>query len=136
VNPETPYPVIHLMEEQKQIQDKGGTMRLGAYPCVLVKGSKAYQAYGKSKISERHRHRYEFNNEFRELFEKHGMRATGINPDKNLVEIVEIEDHPWFVAVQFHPELKSTVMNPHPLFMKFVQAARHYAQLRSGEVTV
>jgi len=134
VNPETPHPVIHLMEEQKHIQDKGGTMRLGAYPCVLEKGSKAYQAYGKTKISERHRHRYEFNNEYRELFEKHGMRATGINPDKNLVEIVEIEDHPWFVAVQFHPELKSTVMNPHPLFMKFVQAARNYAQSRTGEL--
>lgn len=126
VNPHTPHPVIHLMAEQRHIQDKGGTMRLGAYPCVLEKGSKAYQAYGKSKISERHRHRYEFNNDYRELFLQHGMRPTGINPDTDLVEIVEIVGHPWFVGVQFHPELKSTVMNPHPLFVRFVQAAREY----------
>lgn len=122
--PSTPDPVIDMMEEQKRITKKGGTMRLGAYPCVLSKGSKAYQAYGKSKISERHRHRFEFNNQYREAYEKAGMLCTGINPETNLVEIVEVENHPWFVGVQFHPEYKSTVANPQPLFVKFVKAAR------------
>ncbi len=120
---DTPYPVIDMMEEQKKITNKGGTMRLGEYTCTLAKGSKAYSVYGKSKISERHRHRYEFNNKYLKEFEKAGMMASGTNPDSNLVEIVELKDHPWFVGVQFHPEYKSTVENPHPLFVKFVKAA-------------
>lgn len=124
----TEYPVIALMESQKNITKKGGTMRLGSYPCELTKGSKAYTAYGKSKIQERHRHRYEFNNKFLKAFEKAGMLATGINPDGNLVEIVEIKDHPFFVGSQFHPELKSTVLNPHPLFVKFIKSALEYSK--------
>lgn len=119
----TPYPVIDLMEEQKSITVKGGTMRLGAYTCRLNKKSKAYSIYGKEIISERHRHRYEFNNDYLETFEKSGMKAAGVNPDSNLIEIMEIPDHPWYVGVQFHPELKSTVMHPHPLFVHFVKAA-------------
>jgi CTP synthase len=122
VNPKTPHPVIDMMPEQKKITDKGGTMRLGAYVCELVKDSKAYKAYGTAHINERHRHRYEFNNEYKERIEKAGFRAVGINPDSGLVEIVELQDHPWFVGVQFHPELKSTVENPHPLFVAFVEA--------------
>jgi len=117
------HPIIDLMEDQKQIRQKGGTMRLGAYPCKLKKNTKIYQAYGKSLIRERHRHRYEFNNKYLEQIEKAGMIASGVNPDTNLVEAIELTDHPWFVGVQFHPELKSTVMNPHPLFMRFVKAA-------------
>lgn len=119
----TPYPVIDLMESQKNIKDMGGTMRLGAYVCELKKGSKAYAAYGSKKIMERHRHRYEFNNKYLEEYENGGMTATGINPDTNLVEIMEIKDHPWFVGTQYHPELKSTVMDPHPLFVKFIKAS-------------
>ncbi|MDX1939852.1 MAG: CTP synthase [Saprospiraceae bacterium] len=126
VNPKTPHPVIDMMPEQKKITKKGGTMRLGAYPCVLKKDSKVFKAYGIEKISERHRHRYEFNNEYKEKFEHAGMIATGINPESNLVEIIEIQDHPWFIGVQFHPELKSTVECPHPLFSNFVKACIHY----------
>jgi len=117
------HPVIHLMEEQKDVTQKGGTMRLGAYNCELKSKSLAAKAYGKTNISERHRHRYEFNNEYKEAFKKAGLIPTGINPETGLVEIVEMKDHPWFVGVQFHPELKSTVENPHPLFVSFVQAA-------------
>lgn len=117
----TPYPVIDLMEQQKGITEKGGTMRLGAYPCKLEKGSKSYAAYGRTEISERHRHRYEFNNAFLDAFEKAGMKATGYNPETNLVEIVEIPAHKWFVGVQFHPEYGSTVLHPHPLFVDFVK---------------
>jgi CTP synthase len=123
VNPKTPYPVIDKMNTQKGVTNKGGTMRLGAYPCNLMKGSKIREIYGKETISERHRHRYEFNNQYLEQFEKAGMKATGINPDNGLVEIVEILDHPWFVGVQFHPEYKSTVAQPHPLFIEFIKAA-------------
>ncbi len=122
IKPSTPYPVIDIMQEQKEVTDMGGTMRLGAYPCVLKEGSNVYKAYGKKEISERHRHRYEFNNKYLKEFEKSGMKATGINPDNNLVEVVEVENHPWFVGVQFHPEYKSTVVNPHPLFLAFVKA--------------
>ena len=122
MNPETPYPVIDLMEEQKEITDKGGTMRLGSYDCHLKKDSKAYAAYGKSRISERHRHRYEFNNAYLERFEAAGMRAVGINPDTTLVEVIELPEHPWFIGVQFHPEYSSTVLQPHPLFVAFVKA--------------
>jgi len=122
VNPKTEDPVIDLMPEQKKITKKGGTMRLGAYQCDLKKGSLAHKAYRSLKIYERHRHRYEFNNPYLEQFENKGLIATGRNPENNLVEIVELKDHPWFVGVQFHPELKSTVENPHPLFVQFVKA--------------
>ncbi len=123
LDPKTKHPVIDLMEEQKKITDKGGTMRLGAYACKLKKGSKASHVYGESLIQERHRHRYEFNNKYLEQIEKAGMKAVGMNPDLGLVEIVELKDHPWFIGVQYHPELKSTVLNPHPLFVKFVEAS-------------
>jgi CTP synthase len=119
----TIHPVIDLMDSQKEVSKKGGTMRLGAYKCKLEKGSRSFAAYGKQVISERHRHRYEFNNEYLHDFETNGMKATGINPDNNLVEVVEVPDHPWFVGVQYHPELKSTVDEPHPLFIRFVKAA-------------
>lgn len=119
----TPHPIIDLMEEQKQIEQMGGTMRLGAYTCELKRGSKAYQAYGTKKVQERHRHRYEFNNKYLEQIERAGMLATGKNPDTGLVEIMEIKNHPWFVGVQFHPEYRSTVLNPQPLFVKFIEAA-------------
>jgi CTP synthase len=125
LNPKTKNPVIDMMEEQKKITIKGGTMRLGTYDCKLKKGSKAHFAYGETMIKERHRHRYEFNNKYLEQIENAGLRATGINPDSGLVEVVELKDHPWFVGVQYHPELKSTVLNPHPLFVKFVEAALH-----------
>jgi CTP synthase len=122
MNPKTSHPVIDLMLEQQGITEKGGTMRLGAYPCKIEKNSKAFKAYNREEISERHRHRYEFNNKYKELFESKGMKTTGVNPN-GLVEIIEIEDHPWFVGVQFHPEYKSTVANPHPLFVSFIKAA-------------
>ena len=125
---QTPHPVIDLMEEQKGVTAKGGTMRLGAYPCALKKGSKVAAAYGKLNISERHRHRYEFNNDYLEQFEKDGMKAVGVNPDTNLVEVVEIENHPWFIGVQYHPEYKSTVQSPSPLFVAFVKAALEHAK--------
>lgn len=124
--PETPHPVIDLMEAQKSIMDKGGTMRLGAWKCQLVPNSIVSQVYQQDIIEERHRHRYEYNNSFQEVLEKAGMKTTGINPDTGLVEIVEVEDHPWFVGVQYHPEYKSTVASPHPLFVHFVQAATHH----------
>ena len=123
LNPKTKHPVIDMMADQKKITTKGGTMRLGAYACRLAKGSKAAAAYGATNISERHRHRYEFNNKYLSRYEKAGMKASGINPASGLVEVVELKDHPWFVGVQFHPELKSTVLNPHPLFIRFIEAA-------------
>ena len=122
MDPKTPNPVIALMEEQKNLEIMGGTMRLGSYPCELKKGSKAAQAYGRLKINERHRHRYEFNNKYLKAIEENGMIPSGINPETNLVEIVEIKDHPWFIGTQFHPEYKSTVLNPHPLFVRFIAA--------------
>ncbi|EPR65757.1 CTP synthase [Cyclobacterium qasimii] len=122
IDPDCKDPVIFLMEEQKGVKQMGGTMRLGAYPCELKKGSRAFTAYGKSKISERHRHRYEFNNKYLQVFEENGMIATGKNPEKGLVEIIELKDHPWFIGTQFHPEYKSTVLNPHPLFVRFIKA--------------
>lgn len=118
----TPYPVIDLMEEQKGITEKGGTMRLGAYTCRVKKGTKAYKAYKSTEIEERHRHRYEFNNKYLDDYKNAGMIAAGINPDNNLVEIMEIPEHKWYVGVQFHPEYKSTVVNPHPLFVDFIKA--------------
>ena len=118
----TKYPVIDLMESQHDVTEKGGTMRLGAYKCELKEGSKAFDAYGKKEIMERHRHRYEFNSQYREQFEKAGMVTTGVNPESGLTEIVEIPAHKWFVGVQFHPEYKSTVIKPHPLFVAFIKA--------------
>ncbi len=124
MNEKTPHPVIDLMEEQKGITEKGGTMRLGAYKCQLVnKDSNIYRAYNKLEISERHRHRYEFNNHYLEAFEAAGMKAVGVNPDTNLVEAIEIPANKWFVGVQFHPEYSSTVLKPHPLFVAFVKAS-------------
>lgn len=122
INPNAKDPVIYLMEEQKDITDMGGTMRLGAYECSLKEDSIARKAYGEELITERHRHRFEFNNQYQDAFEKAGMTATGVNPKGGQVEIVENTNHPWFVGVQFHPEYSSTVLNPHPLFMAFIQA--------------
>ena len=123
MNAKAKHPVIDLMESQKAVKKKGGTMRLGAYRCKLKKGSKSQQAYGKQLISERHRHRYEFNNAYLKDMEKAGLKAVGINPDNKLVEVVEIPEHPHFVGVQYHPELKSTVDEPHPQFVRFIKAA-------------
>ncbi len=131
MNQLTEFPVIDLMEEQKGITEKGGTMRLGAYACNLRKDSNAYRAYGKTKVSERHRHRYEFNNIYLAAFEEAGMKATGFNPDTNLVEVMEIADHPWYVGVQFHPEYSSTVLQPHPLFIAFIKAVIENSQKKS-----
>ncbi len=120
----TPDPIIDIMEEQKKVHMKGGTMRLGAYSCELTEASRVRDIYAKKEISERHRHRYEVNNKYLSLFEKGGMKATGFNPESGLVEIIELENHPWFIGVQFHPEYKSTVDSPHPLFIDFVRAAK------------
>lgn len=119
----TDFPVINMMEGQKSITNLGGTMRLGAYACKIKEGSLAHRIYQRTEISERHRHRYEFNSAYQDQFEKAGLKATGINPETNLVEIVELENHPFYIGVQFHPEYKSTVANPHPLFVQFVKAA-------------
>ncbi len=129
--PDTPYPVIDLMEDQKEVTNKGGTMRLGSYPCTLQPGSLAEKIYDTPHINERHRHRWEFNNTYLDLFESNGMVASGRNPENGLVEIVELKGHPFFVGVQYHPELKSTVENPHPLFVAFIHAARQYAEEKS-----
>lgn len=126
VNPATTYPVIDMQETQKKNTAMGGTMRLGAYPCVLKEGSKVKRIYDTNEVSERHRHRYEFNNEYLGDFEKNGLKASGIHPEAGLVEIVELTNHPWFIGVQFHPEYKSTIANPHPLFLDFVKAALKY----------
>lgn len=128
MDPKTKDAVIDLMEDQKNVKNKGGTMRLGSYPCDLKKGSKAAAIYGKAKITERHRHRYEFNNKYLSRFEENGMTASGINPENGLVEIVELKNHPFFIGAQFHPELKSTVINPHPLFVNFVAASLQFAK--------
>ena len=127
----TTHPVIDLMEEQKGVTEKGGTMRLGGYPCALQKGTKVYAAYGKAEIVERHRHRYEFNNDDLDEFVQAGLKPVGVNPDTNLVEIVELENHPWFIGVQYHPEYKSTALHPHPLFVSFVKAAEKYCESNS-----
>lgn len=119
----TPYPVIDLMSEQKTITDKGGTMRLGEWSCELKQDSKVFEAYGHTLIHERHRHRYEFNNHYLQSFEEAGLQSVGFNPETHLVEVIEIKNHPWFVGVQYHPEYKSTVLNPHPLFVGFIKAA-------------
>ncbi len=130
---ETPYPVISLMEEQKTITNKGGTMRLGAWDCELKDGSLVQKVYhGKKEISERHRHRYEFNNDYKEQFEKAGLVASGINKATNLVEIIELPDHPWFIGVQYHPEYRSTVANPHPLFVGFIKAVQFHKKQQTN----
>jgi len=121
-DPNTPHPVIDIMEEQKHIEELGGTMRLGAYPCVLKEGTKVREIYKKEVIYERHRHRYEFNNTYRELFERNGFVISGVSPDGRLVEVVELKDHPWFIGCQFHPEFKSKPFDPHPLFVSFIKA--------------
>mgnify|MGYP000868268845 CR=1 FL=1 len=126
INSNTNHPVIDIIENQKNITSKGGTMRLGAYPCSLKENSRAQKIYGTNLISERHRHRYEFNNLYLDTFEKHGMIASGINQRDNLVEIIELYNHPWFIGVQFHPEYKSTVLHPHPLFVNFIKAALEF----------
>ena len=123
IDKETPNPVINLMEEQKKVTNLGGSMRLGLYDCHIENDTLTFQEYQKLDIKERHRHRYEFNNDYRSIFVKNGMRIAGINPDEDLVEIIELKDHPWFIGVQFHPEYKSTVKEPHPLFTGFVKAA-------------
>jgi CTP synthase len=128
VHPDSTKPVIALMDEQMHITDMGGTMRLGAQKCSLEEGSKAFEAYGEKTISERHRHRYEFNNEYKEELVAAGLHTSGINPDSGLVEVIEVQDHPFFIGVQYHPEYKSTVLNPHPLFVSFVKAADQYRQ--------
>ncbi|MEJ5366156.1 MAG: CTP synthase [Desulfosoma sp.] len=144
IDKHTPHPVIFLMREwfdyknnrlvqRDERSDLGGTMRLGAYPCLLEPGSFAYEAYQKVEISERHRHRYEFNNEYRTILGNAGMRFTGLSPDRNLVEIIELPDHPWFLGCQFHPEFKSKPMDPHPLFKAFVKKALEFSERRSRE---
>lgn len=134
INPSTSNAVIDLLEAQKAVTKKGGTMRLGAYPCQLKEDTKIASVYKEKNISERHRHRYEFNNEYLNDFQKAGMIASGINPDGGLVEIVELKDHPWFIGVQFHPEYKSTVVKPHPLFVGFVHAAVEIGSLKKERV--
>ncbi len=125
-DPDTPHPVIDLMEDQKHIENMGGTMRLGSYPCKLQKNTLAYKAYKNEMIHERHRHRYEFNNRYREIMKENGMILSGMSPDGNLVEIIELKDHPFFIGSQFHPELKSRAMRAHPLFREFVAASLNY----------
>lgn len=128
----TTHPVINLMEAQKNITNKGGTMRLGAWDCEITENTIASKVYGQTNIKERHRHRYEFNNDYKAQLEAAGMKATGLNPETGLVEIIEIPEHPWFVGVQYHPEYKSTVSNPHPLFVAFVKAALKYSKANNS----
>lgn len=128
MDPNTPVPVIDMMEDQKKITMKGGTMRLGAYPCTIREHTLAYSIYNSVEIEERHRHRWEFNNKYLAQFEDAGMKASGINPETGLVEIIEYERHPFFIGVQYHPELKSTVENPHPLFVHFIGAAKSFSE--------
>lgn len=133
MNPDAPHKVIDLMAEQKQQKSMGGTMRLGAYPCRLKRKSKVQKIYGVEKVEERHRHRYEMNNAYLEQMEKAGMKCVGINPDTELVEVIELKDHPWFIATQYHPEYKSTVEHPHPLFVSFIAACvEHDTSLQLG----
>jgi CTP synthase len=132
MDPGAPDPVIDLMDEQKKVTAKGGTMRLGSYPCQIREGSLAHSIYGATAITERHRHRWEFNNRYLEQYVQAGMDASGINPESGLVEIVELKGHPFFIGVQYHPELKSTVESPHPLFVHFVRAAKEYADMKSA----
>jgi len=120
------HPVVDLMPDQKGVENKGGTMRLGVYPCRLVPGTKAHNLYGQDSIEERHRHRYEINNEYRDILQQHGLVISGLSPDGLLVEMIELPDHPWFVGCQFHPELISRPNRPHPLFLGFIEHALAY----------
>ena len=131
-DPQGANQVINMMEEQKRVKQLGGTMRLGAYECGVKRNSLAHNAYQKTRVDERHRHRYELNNDFRKQLEKKGMVMTGINPETDLVEIIELKDHPYFIATQFHPEYKSTVENPHPLFLAFINAAHVFKTQREN----
>jgi CTP synthase len=133
MNPDTRNPVIDMMEEQKKVTMKGGTMRLGSYPCIIKENTLAYSIYGTSEIHERHRHRWEFNNKYLKEFENSGMIASGINPESGLVEIMELKNHPFFIGVQFHPELKSTVENPHPIFVHFIKAAKEFTKVNQDK---
>jgi CTP synthase len=135
IDPRTPHPVIDIMADQRDIADIGGTMRLGIYACKLVPGTKAAAAYGTDQVNERHRHRFEFNNAYRERLEEAGLVISGVSPDGRLVEVIELRDHPWFVASQFHPELKSRPTNPHPLFREFIAAAMQRHQAHPQGVT-
>ena len=126
LDPNTTHPMIHLMPDQDGIEDIGGTLRLGSYPCILDKDTKAYELYGEETIHERHRHRYEVNNDYREVLRQSGMTLSGISPDGRIVEMIELKDHPFFLATQAHPELKSRPNRPHPLFRGFVAAALEY----------
>ena len=128
LNPNTTHPVIHIMPDQIGIEDIGGTLRLGSYPCVLNKESKAYKLYGKEEIHERHRHRYEVNNDYRDALTQNGMLLSGLSPDGRIVEMVELKEHPWFIGTQAHPELKSRPNKPHPLFKGFVEASLEYSK--------
>ena len=132
MNPDTPEPVIDLMEEQKKVTAKGGTMRLGSYPCDIRPGTLAERIYESGRINERHRHRWEFNNKYQEQFEQAGMIPSGRNPGTNLVEIIELQNHPFFIGVQYHPELKSTVENPAPLFVSFIKAAKDFSDKKNA----
>jgi CTP synthase len=131
--PECANPVVSLMDSQREVQDLGGTMRLGAYPCKLVPGSRAQQIYGADEVSERHRHRYEVNNAYRKMLTEYGLRCGGLSPDGSLVEMIELPDHPWFVGCQFHPELRSRPMRPHPLFASFIGAALRYKRANAAQ---
>jgi CTP synthase len=130
VDPETPHPVIDLMPEQRQVSEKGATMRLGGWPCVLREGTRAFAAYGMREVSERHRHRYEFNPEYRDQLSRAGLVLSGTSPDGRLIEVVELQDHPWFLGSQFHPEFQSGPFDPHPLFTAFIEAAIRHAAKR------
>jgi CTP synthase len=130
--PECEHPVVSLMDSQRDVQDLGGTMRLGAYPCRLTPDSKAHDIYGADEVSERHRHRYEVNNRYRDVLAENGLRGTGLSPNGALVEMVELDEHPWFIGCQFHPELRSRPTRPHPLFASFVRAALEYRKRQSG----
>ena len=128
IDPNTPHPVVDLMPDQRGVTDKGATMRLGAYPCVLRPGTRAAETYGTTEISERHRHRWEINNNYRDALEKNGMVLSGVSPDGRLVEMIELPQHPYFVGCQFHPEFKSRPSAPHPLFARFIQATLEHHQ--------
>ena len=133
MNPAATEPVVDMMEEQKKITTKGGTMRLGSYPCDVKPGTLAHKIYGSAEVKERHRHRYEFNNRYLQQYEDSGMIASGTNPETGLVELMEISSHPFFIGCQYHPELKSTVEEPHPLFVHFVGAAKKYNELKQTD---
>ena len=133
LNPNTTHPVIHIMPDQHNVTDLGGTLRLGAYKCVLDENSKAYALYGEKVIEERHRHRYEVNNEYRDVLTENGMQLCGISPDGRIVEMIELKDHPWFIATQAHPEFKSRPNKPHPLFKGFIEAALKYEDILQAE---